>query len=179
MVRVCGRPSNAVQETASFDIDANHWISFPNKKTLFPWTGTYPEAWSHKPMPNTNNPKFMSVSGILAGMRTVGGVRRYHVDITLPTFLGPAPPAYVTQSEYPMSRPITQADSPHSINLNPQGEAKGRNQFRRQTHPDQEVSHLNYHYRGQIPYFGTILTFRSYLCLFRSISFVISQNISD
>jgi len=82
-------------------------------------------------MPNPNVVKFISVTGVLAGMRVVGALKRFHVDIASVTFLGPAPPTYTTQSEYPNSRPTTQTDFPHSVNPDPQGEAKGRNIFRR------------------------------------------------
>ena len=110
MVRVCGRPINIVPESLSFDIDTNHWISFPNKKALFPWRGTIPEGWKFKPIPNQNSPKFVCVSGLLAGISTEGTSKRFQVDIMLVTFLGSAPPAHATQSEYSALQSTTPTD---------------------------------------------------------------------
>ena len=87
----------------SFEIDAAQWISFPNQKAVFPWSGTIPDAWAHKPMPNPNNVKFVSVTGIFAGTRIVGALKRFRVDIASVTFLGTAPPVYTTQGKYTSS----------------------------------------------------------------------------
>jgi len=126
VVRVCDRPGNVVPETAPFDIDADQRVGFQNQKAVFPWSGTIPEGWASKPIPNPNGVKFVSVTGVVAGMRVVGTLKRFCVDITSVIFLGPAPPADITQGKYPNSRPTTQTDFPHSIDTNPQGEAKGR-----------------------------------------------------
>ena len=101
MVRVCGRPSNIVQETGSFDIDAKHWISFPNTKALFPWSGIIPSNRKHEPIPNPSGPKFVSVSSFFAGIKTEALQRGFTLILTLVTFLGSAPPAYTTKGEYP------------------------------------------------------------------------------
>jgi len=127
VVRVCDRPGNVVPETVPFDIDADQWVGFQNQKVVFPWSGTIPEGWASKPIPNPNGVKFVSVTGVLAGMRFVGTLKGFRVDIASVKFLGPAPPAYTTQGEYPNSRPTTKTDFPHSVDANPQGEAKGRN----------------------------------------------------
>ena len=141
MVRVCGRPINIVPESLSFDIDTNHWISFPNKKALFPWRGTVPEGWKFKPIPNQNSPKFVCVSGLLAGISTEGTSKRFQVDIMLVTFLGSAPPAYATQSEYSALQSTTPTDFSCSTG---EGETEGRDKLRRQAHPHQETPPLNY-----------------------------------
>jgi len=101
LVRINGRPGNIVEEARSFDIDGTQWISFPNKKAAFFWSGTIPEGWKHKPMPNPKNPKFVSVTGVLTGMRVAGVSKRFYVDISSVTFLGAAPPAYTTKAATP------------------------------------------------------------------------------
>ena len=97
-MRVSGRPDNIIQETVSFDIDAAQWISFPNQKAVFPWSDTIPEAWTHKSMPNPNNVKFVSVTSIFAGTRTVGALKRLRVDIASVAFLGATPLTYMTKA---------------------------------------------------------------------------------
>jgi len=153
-VRVSGRPSNIVQEAASFDIDAGQWTSFANQRAVFPFSGSIPEQWTNKPMPNPNSLKFIGVTGTLAGIRLVGTLRRFCVDIVSVTFLGPAPPAYTTQGKYSSSHTLTRTDFLHSINTNSEGEAKGGNKLRRQAHPNQESSQLNFW--GPTPYLGAI-----------------------
>jgi hypothetical protein len=93
VVRACGRPSNVTQQTASFNIDVNQWVGFQGAKAAFLWSGTIPEKWPHKPLPNLHNPKFVSVTGVLNGVKVSGAAKRYHVDITSVTFLGSTPPA--------------------------------------------------------------------------------------
>jgi len=66
-----------------------------------------------------------NVTGILAGMRVVGTLKRFHVDIASVTFLGPALPAYTTQGEYPDSRPTTQTVLlPTAMTPTPKGRRK-------------------------------------------------------
>jgi len=77
VVRICGRPSNITSESTSFNIDANNWISFVNKKAAFAWSGTILEGWTHKPIPNPNGPRFVSVSGILAGIQPKENSKRF------------------------------------------------------------------------------------------------------
>ena len=98
VVKVCGRPSNIVAETATFDIDVNQWVGFGNRKAPFPWSGTIPDGWHNKPVPNGNSLKFVSVTGILTGMRSGGASERFHVDITSVTFLGAVP--YQVQGDH-------------------------------------------------------------------------------
>jgi hypothetical protein len=90
-VRVCGRPSKIVPETASFEIDINQWVGFQGEKAVFHWSGTIPDGWQRKPTPNPNSPKFISVTGVLDSMMTVETTKRFHVNIASVTFLGPAP----------------------------------------------------------------------------------------
>jgi len=142
VVRVCGRPNNIVPETASFSIDVNQWVGLQNQKALFLWSGTIPEAWAIKPMPNPNSPKFISVTGILAGTRVAGTSKRFHVDISSLTFLGSAPLAYTTQGKHSNSRTTFKTDFPHSVNPNPQGKAEGGDILRGQAHSNQESLHL-------------------------------------
>jgi len=87
-------------------------MGFSNKKVAFPWSGTIPQGWVHKPIPNPNSPKFVSVSGILAGIRTDGNSKRFHTDITMVTFLGPVPATYATQREYSIPRPMAKTNLP-------------------------------------------------------------------
>lgn len=89
-MRVCGRPNNVAVQTASFNIDVNQWVSFHGAKAAFPWSGTIPDVWRHKPTPNPNVPKFVSVTGVLNGIRAAGAAKRFHVDISSVTFLGSA-----------------------------------------------------------------------------------------
>lgn len=67
---------------------------------MFPWSGTIPDGWTHKPIPNPNSSKFVSVSGTFAGVKTVGSSKRFHVDIASVTFLGSAPLASSTPRGY-------------------------------------------------------------------------------
>lgn len=128
VVKICGRPINIVTETASFDIDANQWIGFHNQKVLFPWSGTIHEGWMNKPVPNPNSPKFVNVTGILAGVQTVGKLKRFHVDIVGVTFLGAVPAGPSSQSKSTHLKGIsTLRLTICSVNPNTQGEAKGGN----------------------------------------------------
>ena len=131
LVRVTGRPSNIVEETRSFDIDGAQWISFPNQKIAFFWSGTIPEGWKHKPMPNPKNPKFVGVTGILVGLRGVGASKRFHVDISSVTFLSPVPPAHTTKGKYPGLDPCltNQVDLPLSLDPDSKRKTKGSNEL--------------------------------------------------
>ena len=146
LVRVSGRPSNIVQETASFDVDAGQWTSFSNRRDLFPFSGFIPEQWTNKPIPNPNNPKFVAVTGILAGTQLVGTLKRFHVDIVSVTFLGPVPPS---QGTYSKSCYLTLTELHHSVNPDREGEV--RPELRGQAYPDQENSHLNIQTLGTNP----------------------------
>ena len=52
---------------------------------MFPWSRTIPEGWAHKPIPNPNAPKFVSVSSTFTRMRTVGTSSRFRVNIATVT----------------------------------------------------------------------------------------------
>jgi hypothetical protein len=144
LVRVTGRPSNIVEGTGSFDINVIQWISFPNQKVPFFWTGRFPQGWKHKPVPNPNNLKFVGVSGILTGIETSGDTKKFHVEIASVTFLGPAPPAYTAKGQYFCFDPssMNRTDFSSSVDADSKRKAKGCNKLRRQTHSDKESSHL-------------------------------------
>ena len=88
-----------VLETFTFEVDVAQWIIFPAQKAIFPWSGTIPDGWNHKPMPNPGGLKYVHVTGILAGTKGTGTSKRFHTDITSITFLGSAPPGQVAQGE--------------------------------------------------------------------------------
>ena len=108
---------------------------------MFPWSGTIPEGWTHKPIPNPNAPKFVSVSGTFTGMRTVGTSKRFHIDIAMVTFLGPAPPAPVAQGKYSGLRTMTQTDFPTALTPTPKGKRKAGINFNDKFTPTKKVAH--------------------------------------
>jgi hypothetical protein len=90
-----------------FHINVIHWISFPNQKVPFFWTERFPQGWKHKPLPNRNNLKFVSVSGTLTSIEAVGDTKKFHIEIASITFLGPAPSAYTAKVSTSVLTPVS------------------------------------------------------------------------
>jgi hypothetical protein len=94
-------------------------------------------------MPNPHNAKFVSVTGILAGMMAVGTLKRFYADIASVTFLGAEPLTNATKGKYLTLVPILQTRLTHfSATPTPKGKRKAAISFKDKQTPTKKASCL-------------------------------------